>query len=92
MVLKTLSAGQQWRCRHREQTCGHGGGVEERVYQWGEQHGNVYTTICEIESQWECAQGAQIGACDNLEGWAGVGGGRDGQEGGGVCVPVADSC
>ena len=91
MVLMTLSAGQQWRCRHREQTCGRGGGVE-RVYQWGEQHGNVYTTTCEIESQWECAQGAQIGACDKLEGWAGVGGGRDGQEGGDVCVPMADSC
>ena len=25
MVLKVLFAGQQWRCRHREQTYGHGG-------------------------------------------------------------------
>ena len=23
MVLMNLFAGQQWRCRHREQTCGH---------------------------------------------------------------------
>ena len=24
MILMKLFAGQQWRCRHREQTCGHG--------------------------------------------------------------------
>ena len=26
MVLMNLFAGQQWRCRHRKQTCGHSGG------------------------------------------------------------------
>ena len=26
MVLMNLFTGQQWRCRHREQTDGHGGG------------------------------------------------------------------
>ena len=30
-VLMNPFAGQQWRCRHRKQTCGHGG--EERVRQ-----------------------------------------------------------
>ena len=25
--------------------------------------------------------------CDNLEGWDGVGGGREVQEGGGICIP-----
>ena len=32
--------------------------------------------------------------CDNLEGWDGVGGGREVQEGGGiyVCLPIAESC
>ena len=25
MVMMNLFAGQQWRCRHREQTYGHGG-------------------------------------------------------------------
>ena len=30
--------------------------------------------------------------CDNLEGWDGVGGGRNIQEGGDICLPVADSC
>ena len=30
--------------------------------------------------------------CDNLEGWDGVGGGREVQEGGDMCMPMADSC
>ena len=29
---------------------------------------------------------------DNLEGWDGVGDGREGQEGGNKCIPLADSC
>ena len=29
--------------------------------------------------------------CDNLEGWDGVGDGRQVLEGGDICVPVADS-
>ena len=30
--------------------------------------------------------------CDNLEGWDGVGGGREVQKGGDICIPMADSC
>ena len=30
--------------------------------------------------------------CDNLEGWDGVGGGREGLEGGDICISLADSC
>ena len=30
--------------------------------------------------------------CDNIEGWDGVGGGKDLQEGGNICVLMADSC
>ena len=30
--------------------------------------------------------------CDNLEGWDGVGDGREVQEGGDMCMTVADSC
>ena len=30
--------------------------------------------------------------CDNLEGWFGVGGGREAQESGDICIPMADSC
>ena len=33
MVLMNVFAGQQWRHRHREQTCGHGGKGNERVRQ-----------------------------------------------------------
>ena len=29
---------------------------------------------------------------DSLEGWDGVGGGREVQEGGDICIPMADSC
>ena len=30
--------------------------------------------------------------CDNLEGWDGVGDGREVQEGGDMCLLMADSC
>ena len=30
--------------------------------------------------------------CDNLEGWNGVGDGREVQEGEDICTPVADPC
>ena len=30
------------------------------------------------------------GLCDNLEGWDRVGGGKEVQEGGDVCIPMAD--
>ena len=30
--------------------------------------------------------------CDNLDGWDGVGGGREVQERGDICTPVVDSC
>ena len=30
--------------------------------------------------------------CDNLEGWDGVGEGREVQEGGDLGIPMADSC
>ena len=33
-----------------------------------------------------------LGLCDNPEGWEGVGGGREAQEGGAIHIPMADSC
>ena len=30
--------------------------------------------------------------CNNLEGWVGEGGGKEAQEEGDVCIPMADSC
>ena len=41
MVLMNIFAGQQWSCRHREQTCGQSEGRRE----WDElreYHGNIY--------------------------------------------------
>ena len=45
---------QQWRCRQREQTCGHSGSRRGRD-DLKEYHGNIDITICKIDSQWECA-------------------------------------
>ena len=30
--------------------------------------------------------------CDNLEEWDELGGGREGQERGDICIPMTDSC
>ena len=52
MVLLNLFSGQQWRLRHREQTCGHSGEGE------GGMNGDsmeTNTIICKIDSQWEFA-------------------------------------
>ena len=43
------------------------------------------TMLCDADS-------SNLMFCDNLEGWDGVGGGREAQEGGDICVPMADSC
>ena len=36
--------------------------------------------------------GNSNGLCINLEGWDGVGDGREVQKGGDICTPMADSC
>ena len=38
------------------------------------------------------AQETQTGALYQPEGWDGEGDGREAQEGGDMCIPVADSC
>ena len=55
----------------------------------------TYITKYKIDSQWEFAvwlrqlkQGVRI----KLEGWDGEGDGREVQEGGDICIPMADSC
>ena len=72
MVLMNLSAGKQWRCRHREQTYGHcrgrrGGNKLEVCV-----HGNIHITICKRDSPWEfsiwCRE-LQPLPCANLERW-----------------------
>ena len=54
MVLKNLFTGQQWRNRHREQTCGRGQrGGEGEMY--GETNMETYITMCKIDSQQDFA-------------------------------------
>ena len=54
-----------------------------------------YITICKIDSQWKFAvwlRKLKQGLCINLEGWDGVGDGREVQKGEDICIPMADSC
>ena len=94
MVLMNLFAGQQWKHKYREQTCGHGvGGTGWEELR--EKHGNIYITICKTDRQWEFAlwhKELNPVLCDNLERWDGVEDGKEVQEGGGKCITVADSC
>ena len=51
--------------------------------------------ICKIDSQWEfavCLRKLKQGLCVYLEGWDGEGDGREVKKGGGICIPMADSC
>ena len=57
-----------------------------------EERGNIHYHV--LNSQplgTRCvAQGANPVLCDNLEGWVWEGDGREVQEGGDMCIPVAD--
>ena len=39
-----------------------------------------------------CDAGSSDQCCDNPGGWDGLGGGREAQEGGAMCIPMTDSC
>ena len=55
----------------------------------------TYITICKIDGQREFAvwlRELKQGFCINLEEWDGAGDGRKIQNGGDVCIPMADSC
>ena len=54
----------------------------------------TYITICKIDSQWKFAASFREfrpGLCDNLEEWDEVGSGREVQDRGDMCIPVAFS-
>jgi len=62
---------------------------------YGESNMEAYITICKIDNQWEfavCLRELKQGLCINLEEWDGEGDGREVQEGGDICTPMADSC
>ena len=55
----------------------------------------TYITIYKIDSQREfavCLRELKQGLCINLEGWGGEGDGRQVQEGGDICISMADAC
>ena len=61
---------------------------------YGESNMQTYITICKIDSQWEFAvwlRELKQELCNNLREWDGEGDGREGQEGGDIYVPMADS-
>ena len=74
-----LFTGQQWRNRHKEYTYGHGErGGEGEMY--GKSNMETYITVCKIDSQWEFAvwlRKLKQGLWINVQGWDGVGGGRE---------------
>ena len=70
-----------------------GGGGEGGTH--GESTMQTYTLPCKTDTQWEFAawlRELKLGLCDNLEGGEGLGGGRKFQEGGDICIPMADTC
>jgi len=55
----------------------------------------TYITICKTDSQREFAvylRDLKQRLCTNLEGWDGEGDEREVQEGGDICILMADSC
>ena len=70
-------------------------GRREESEMYGKSNMETYITICKRESQQELAvwlRKLKQGLCFNLEGWDGEGDGREFQNGGDICVPMADSC
>ena len=60
---------------------------------YGKSNMETYITICKIDSQREFAiwlRKLKQGLCINLEGWDG--GRWEVQNGGDICIPMADSC
>ena len=61
---------------------------------YGKSNMETYIIICKIDSQREFAiwlRKLKQGLCINPEGW-GEGDGRGVQEGGDLCIPMADLC
>ena len=62
---------------------------------YGKSNMETYITIYKIDSQWEFAvwlRKLKQGLCINQEGWNAMGYGREVQKGGGICIPMVDSC
>ena len=61
---------------------------------YGKSNMETYITIYKIDNQWEFAvwfRKLKQVLCINLEGWDGVADWREVQDGGDICIPMADS-
>jgi len=61
----------------------------------GKSNMETYITVRKIDKPTGIccmAQETQQGLCINLEGWDGERDGREVQNGGDICIPMADSC
>ena len=66
---------------------------EDEMY--GESNMGTYITICKTDSKRELVvrfRELKQGLCTKLKVWDGVGNGREVQEEGDICIPMADSC
>ena len=93
MVLMNLFPGQEYRLRHKEQIYGHS--KEKRG--WDELRAALKYIHYHMQNRWpmggcHITQRANQLLCDSLEGRDGVGGGRETQEGGNICILMAASC
>ena len=62
---------------------------------YGKSNIETYIMMCKIDSHWEFAvwlRKLKQGLCINLEEWDGEGSGREAQEVGDICIPMAESC
>ena len=61
---------------------------------YGESNMGTYITICKTDSKWEvavCFRELKQGLCTKLKVWDGGRNGREVQEEGDICIPMADS-
>ena len=94
MVLMNLFAGQEWRHRHRKQTCGHNGGRRGRD-DWKSNIATYtlpYIKQIASENLLYDTGSSNLVLSDNLDGWDGVGVGREVQKRGHMSIPMAGSC
>ena len=70
-------------------------GKERKDEMYAKCNMETYITICKIDSKWEFSvwlRKLKRGLSINLEVWDGEGDGREVQNGGDICIPMADSC
>ena len=72
--------------------------ARRKGWDWNErraQHGNTHTNIYKIDSRGNLLSDSgdsNQGSVTTWEVWDGVAGGREAQEGGNICIPMADLC